>query len=144
MNWVFGLINAIRPACSNAASVDSMMSNKTDSIMCFTARHAHSSLSFSGLAGESSAGDYQDCGASVLLMGEPTWSPPCTENTFLSSTRSNTVMRCKEKKKTRKFEKQVRYASRKARADVRKRVKGRFIKAGDAYDYEPLNQTRSC
>lgn len=37
----------------------------------------------------------------------------------------------------------MRYASRKARADVRKRVKGRFVKAGDAYDYDPLNQTRS-
>lgn len=43
-----------------------------------------------------------------------------------------------------RFEKRVRYASRKARADVRKRVKGRFVKAGDAYDYDPLNQTRSC
>ena len=43
-----------------------------------------------------------------------------------------------------RFEKRVRYASRKARADVRKRVKGRFVKAGDAYDYDPLAQTRSC
>ncbi|KAJ8437504.1 hypothetical protein Cgig2_007481 [Carnegiea gigantea] len=42
-----------------------------------------------------------------------------------------------------KFEKRVRYASRKARADVRKRVKGRFVKAGDAYDYDPLSHTRS-
>ncbi|KAE8676848.1 Zinc finger protein CONSTANS-LIKE 10 [Hibiscus syriacus] len=37
------------------------------------------------------------------------------------------------------FEKRVRYASRKARVDVRKRVKERFVKAGDAYDYDPLN-----
>lgn len=37
----------------------------------------------------------------------------------------------------------MRYASRKARADVRRRVKGRFIKAGDAYDYDPLSPTRS-
>lgn len=43
-----------------------------------------------------------------------------------------------------RFEKKVRYATRKARADVRKRVKGRFVKAGDAYDYDPLSQTRSC
>ncbi|XP_022771635.1 zinc finger protein CONSTANS-LIKE 9-like [Durio zibethinus] len=139
-----GLVNAIHPTCSNAASVDSMMSNKTDSILYFTARKAHSSLSFSGLTGESSAGDIQDCGASsMLLVGEPSWCPPCTESSFPSATRSNAVMRYKEKKKTRKFEKQVRYASRKARADVRKRVKGRFVKAGDAYDYDPLSQTRS-
>ncbi|XWS31109.1 hypothetical protein CRYUN_Cryun23aG0049500 [Craigia yunnanensis] len=139
-----GLVNAIQPACSNAASADSRMSNKTDSILYFTARQAHSNLSFSGLTGESSAGDYQDCGASsMLLMGEPPWYPPCTESSLTSATRSNAVMRYKEKKKTRMFEKRVRYASRKERADVRKRVKGRFVKAGDAYDYDPLSQTRS-
>jgi hypothetical protein len=42
-----------------------------------------------------------------------------------------------------RFDKKIRYASRKARADVRKRVKGRFVKAGEAYDYDPLCQTRS-
>ncbi|KAE8660767.1 B-box type zinc finger protein with CCT domain isoform 4 [Hibiscus syriacus] len=134
------LVNTVQPACNNGASADSVMSNKTDSILCFTGRQAHSSLSFSGLTGESSGGDYQDCGASsMLLMREPPWCPPCTESSFQSSTRSNAVMRYKEKKKTRKFEKRVRYASRKARADVRKRVKGRFVKVGDAYDYDPLN-----
>ncbi|XP_057954645.1 zinc finger protein CONSTANS-LIKE 9-like [Malania oleifera] len=139
-----GLVNAVQPACSNAASGDSMMSSKTEPVLCFTTRQAHSSLSFSGLTGESSAGDYQDCGASsMLLMGEPPWCPPCTESSLPSANRSSAVMRYKEKKKTRKFEKRVRYASRKARADVRKRVKGRFVKAGDAYDYDPLSQTRS-
>ena len=44
---------------------------------------------------------------------------------------------------TFRFEKKVRYASRKARADVRKRVKGRFVKAGEAYDYDPLSPARS-
>ena len=42
-----------------------------------------------------------------------------------------------------RFDKTVRYASRKARADVRRRVKGRFVKAGEAYDYDPLTPTRS-
>ncbi|KAK8717829.1 hypothetical protein V6N13_045083 [Hibiscus sabdariffa] len=140
-----GPLNAIQPACSNAASVDSKLSSKTDSVLYFTARQDHSSFSFSGLTGESSRGDYQDCGASsMLLMGEPSWCPPSAEGPFPSATRSDAVMRYKEKKKTRKFEKQVRYASRKARADVRKRVKGRFVKAGGAYDYDPLNPTRSC
>ena len=40
-----------------------------------------------------------------------------------------------------RFGKQIRYASRKARADTRKRVKGRFVKAGEAYDYDPLVTT---
>ncbi|OAY35070.2 zinc finger protein CONSTANS-LIKE 9 [Manihot esculenta] len=139
-----GLVNTMQQACSNAASADSMMSAKTEPVLCFTTRQGHSSLSFSGLTGESSAGDYQDCGASsMLLMGEPPWCPPCPESSCPSANRSNAVMRYKEKKKTRKFEKRVRYASRKARADVRRRVKGRFVKAGDNYDYDPLSQIRS-
>ncbi|XP_039029361.1 zinc finger protein CONSTANS-LIKE 9-like [Hibiscus syriacus] len=140
-----GLVNAIKPACSNAASADSMLRSKTDSILYFLARQDHSSFSFSGLTGESSRGDYQDCGASsVLLTGQPPWGPQSAEGSFPSATRSDAVMRYKEKKKTRKFEKRVRYASRKERADVRKRAKGRFVKAGGAYDYDPLNPTRSC
>jgi zinc finger protein CONSTANS len=38
------------------------------------------------------------------------------------------VMRYKEKKKNRKFEKTIRYASRKAYAESRPRIKGRFAK----------------
>ncbi|XP_014523701.1 zinc finger protein CONSTANS-LIKE 9 [Vigna radiata var. radiata] len=140
-----GLVNATQPACSNAASADSILSTKTEPILCFTGRQAQSNLSFSGITGESSAADYQDCGASsMLLMGEPPWFAPCPENSLQSANRSNAVLRYKEKKKARKFEKQVRYASRKARADVRRRVKGRFVKAGDVYDYDPLSTTRSC
>ena len=90
------------PACSNAASADSMMSSKTDPNLCF-GRQAHSNLSFSGLTGESNGGDYQDCGASsMLLMGEPPWGPPCAESSLPSTSRSSAVMRYKEKKKTRK------------------------------------------
>ncbi|KAL1308603.1 hypothetical protein HN51_050584 [Arachis hypogaea] len=142
-----GLINATQPACSNAASADSMMSTKTEPIICFTGRQSQSNISFSGATkdgGGGGGGDYQDCGASsMLLMGEPPWCPPCPESSMQSANRSNAVMRYKEKKKTRKFEKRVRYASRKARADVRRRVKGRFVKAGDIYDYDPMSQTRS-
>nr|BAS25698.1 gentian CONSTANS-like homolog [Gentiana triflora] len=38
------------------------------------------------------------------------------------------VLRYREKKKMRKFEKRIRYASRKAYAEIRPRVKGRFAK----------------
>ncbi|XP_020234416.1 zinc finger protein CONSTANS-LIKE 2 [Cajanus cajan] len=38
------------------------------------------------------------------------------------------VLRYREKKKTRKFEKKIRYASRKAYAETRPRIKGRFAK----------------
>ncbi|KAK6154957.1 hypothetical protein DH2020_009205 [Rehmannia glutinosa] len=42
------------------------------------------------------------------------------------------VLRYREKKKTRKFEKTIRYASRKAYAETRPRIKGRFAKRKDA------------
>ncbi|KAF5459539.1 hypothetical protein F2P56_023475 [Juglans regia] len=139
-----GLANAMQPTCSTAASADSMISSKTEPILCLTTMQAHSSLVFSCLTGESSARDYQDCGASsILLMGEPPWCSPCPESSVQSTNRGNAILRYKEKKKARKFEKRVRYASRKARADVRRRVKGRFVKVGDAYDCDPLTQTRS-
>ncbi|GMH04398.1 hypothetical protein Nepgr_006237 [Nepenthes gracilis] len=42
------------------------------------------------------------------------------------------VLRYREKKKTRKFEKTIRYASRKAYAETRPRIKGRFAKRSNA------------
>lgn len=41
------------------------------------------------------------------------------------------VMRYREKRKNRKFEKTIRYASRKAYAETRPRIKGRFAKRTD-------------
>ncbi|XP_019431655.1 PREDICTED: zinc finger protein CONSTANS-LIKE 9-like isoform X2 [Lupinus angustifolius] len=139
-----GLVNVVQPAYSNAASTDSMFSSKTEPILCITGRQSQSNISFSGISKDSGAGDYQDCGVSSMhLMGEPPWCPPCPESSLQSATRSNAVMRYREKRKARKFDKRVRYVSRKARADVRKREKGRFVKAGDVYDYDPLSETRS-
>ncbi|CAF1936165.1 BnaC05g44310D [Brassica napus] len=138
--------NLVQPAESND---DSFMSSKTEPIICFTSKPAHSNISFSGVTGDCSAGDFQECGASssMQLSGEPPWYPQASSQDNNASshsvTRNNAVMRYKEKKKARKFDKTVRYASRKARADVRRRVKGRFVKAGEAYDYDPLTPTRS-
>ncbi|CAI9772587.1 unnamed protein product [Fraxinus pennsylvanica] len=128
--------NVAQPTCSNAASADSIISCRTDSHLCFTRQ-------FSGLNVDSSAGDHQECGpSSMLLVREPPWCSPGPESST-PSIRNDAVMRYKEKKKTRKFEKKVRYASRKVRADVRRRVKGRFVKAGEAYDYDPQIKTLS-
>ncbi|XP_074348892.1 zinc finger protein CONSTANS-LIKE 10-like [Apium graveolens] len=112
-----------------------MMSCKTEPNACF-ARQT-SNLSFSGLTGDNSTGEYQDYGVSLMLvMGEPPhWCTP--ESSLASNSRRSVVQRYS------RFEKRVRYTTRKARADVRKRVKGRFVKAGDAFDYDPLSQTRS-
>ncbi|GER49238.1 zinc finger protein CONSTANS [Striga asiatica] len=46
------------------------------------------------------------------------------------------VLRYREKKKTRKFEKTIRYASRKAYAETRPRIKGRFAKRTESVEVE--------
>ncbi|XP_070004253.1 putative zinc finger protein CONSTANS-LIKE 11 [Nicotiana sylvestris] len=101
--------------------------------LAFTHGPAHSrSLSVSNITKESSdATEYQDCGFSPLF-------PPCDWNSETSClrARNEAKMRYNEKKKTRT--KQIRYASRKVRANTRRRVKGKFVKAGEAYDYDPL------
>ncbi|KAL6596682.1 hypothetical protein ACP70R_047325 [Stipagrostis hirtigluma subsp. patula] len=119
MSHAFQQPKSMQPATSNAVSADSGMSNP-------------------------GVKDHQDCVvSSMVLMGEPPWHPPGPEGSFAGASRDSAITRYKEKKKRRKFDKKIRYASRKARADVRKRVKGRFVKAGEAYDYDPLSQTRS-
>ncbi|XP_034922636.1 putative zinc finger protein CONSTANS-LIKE 11 isoform X1 [Populus alba] len=93
--------------------------------------HPSMSLSLSNIIGESSAADYQDCGLSpIFLTGESPWESHLDASS--PHARDKAKMRYNEKKKTRTFRKQIRYASRKARADTRKRVKGRFVKAGEA------------
>ncbi|TVU06858.1 hypothetical protein EJB05_46894, partial [Eragrostis curvula] len=54
------------------------------------------------------------------------------------------VMRYKEKKKRRCYEKQIRYASRKAYAEMRPRVKGRFAKVPEAATPWHLTLATSC
>ncbi|KAA8532636.1 hypothetical protein F0562_032548 [Nyssa sinensis] len=56
-------------------------------------------------------------------------------------TKVNAMIRYKEKKKVRRYEKQIRYASQKTRADVRKRVKGRFVKA-EGYESDTIDVAR--
>ncbi|KAJ4871788.1 Zinc finger protein CONSTANS-LIKE 15 [Raphanus sativus] len=53
----------------------------------------------------------------------------------LAQNRDNAMQRYKEKRKTRRYDKTIRYESRKARADTRLRVKGRFVKATEAPYY---------
>jgi hypothetical protein len=49
----------------------------------------------------------------------------------LAMAREARVMRYKEKRKNRRFEKTIRYASRKAYAEKRPRIKGRFAKRAE-------------
>ncbi|XP_052177168.1 putative zinc finger protein CONSTANS-LIKE 11 [Diospyros lotus] len=107
-------------------------------INLFSVAQVPSSISFSlsNITGESSVVDYHDCGLSPMFRGESPWESNLEVR--CPQARDKAKMRYNEKKKSRTFGKQIRYASRKARADTRKRVKGRFVKAGEAYDYDPL------
>ncbi|KAL5201810.1 hypothetical protein ABZP36_036164 [Zizania latifolia] len=49
----------------------------------------------------------------------------------LAMNRGNAMQRYREKRKTRRYDKHIRYESRKTRADTRTRVKGRFVKSVD-------------
>ena len=108
MSHAFQQSKLKQPENSNAVSADSGMSNpgvKGDSSVCIPLRQARSSLSlsFSGLTGESSAGDHQDCVvSSLLLMGEPPWQPPGPEDSIAGGSRDSAITRYKEKKKRRK------------------------------------------
>lgn len=94
--------NGVQPALSNAASADSLRSCKTEPTPCYGKQL--SNISFSNLTGDSNAGDYQDCGASsMLLMGEPPWCTPAHDIASPSGIRNDAVLRYKEKKKTRKL-----------------------------------------
>ncbi|CAK9226866.1 unnamed protein product [Sphagnum troendelagicum] len=102
------------------------------------------SLSLSGVSGDSS--DYHECTAasSMLINTDSSWVPTSPDRGALThQARDSAMLRYKEKKKIRKFDKKIRYESRKARADIRKRVKGRFVKAGQPYDYDPTGPARS-
>ena len=71
-------------------------------------------------------------GASSRFSGPPLQMP-----LHLSSMdREARVLRYKEKKKTRTFRKTTRYATRKAYAEARPRIKGRFAKRSDAMEIE--------
>lgn len=59
-------------------------------------------------------------------------TPDLTGNQSSQMDREARVLRYKEKRKNRKFEKTIRYASRKAYAETRPRIKGRFAKRTDS------------
>ncbi|KAJ7957503.1 Zinc finger protein like [Quillaja saponaria] len=86
--------------------------------------------------GSSSAKDMQFVEHPLLLRGDSMTNTAANkvDMELLGQNRGNAMLRYKEKKKNRRYEKHIRYESRKARADTRMRVKGRFVKACEAPD----------
>ncbi|KAJ4961065.1 hypothetical protein NE237_020975 [Protea cynaroides] len=88
--------------------------------ICFPTGKVHSSMS--NLTSDSIVADYQQCGVlPVFLTNGSPWDLNLEGTCPLA--RDKAKLRYNEKKKTRTFVKQIKYASRKARADTRKRVK---------------------
>ncbi|KAI7737246.1 hypothetical protein M8C21_022979 [Ambrosia artemisiifolia] len=86
------------------------------------------------ITGPSSRTQTMDINSSNLIEDGQGIEIPATNKVDaqqLAQNRCNAMLRYKEKKKTRRYEKCIRYESRKARADTRKRVKGRFVKTND-------------
>nr|AGI62027.1 CONSTANS-like 3 [Erycina pusilla] len=57
---------------------------------------------------------------------------------LLAEKRGTAMQRYKEKRKTRRYDKRIRYESRKARADIRRRVQGRFVKSSENADDDEI------
>ncbi|RDX71007.1 Zinc finger protein CONSTANS-LIKE 13, partial [Mucuna pruriens] len=55
-------------------------------------------------------------------------TPKPTPHELTSHERDSALLRYREKKKTRRYDKHIRYESRKVRAESRMRIKGRFVK----------------
>ncbi|EOA36659.1 hypothetical protein CARUB_v10011948mg [Capsella rubella] len=80
-----------------------------------------------------------DCGQSQLILTDEMlpWENRRRVQRYTPEAREEAKKRYFEKKKKRKFGKQIRYESRKSTADTKRRMKGRFTKADAEYDYDP-------
>ncbi|KAI3931294.1 hypothetical protein MKX01_040211 [Papaver californicum] len=84
----------------------------------------------------SSVKDFHYMEQPFLVKGDTVRATTKADMELLAQNRGNAMLRYKEKKKTRRYEKHIRYESRKARADTRKRVKGRFVKSNEVPNVE--------
>ncbi|XP_072972456.1 zinc finger protein CONSTANS-LIKE 14-like [Typha angustifolia] len=73
-------------------------------------------------------------GEQPLVNSETVRQAKKIDSELMAQNRGNAMLRYKEKRKNRRYEKHIRYESRKLRADTRKRVKGRFVKSAEALD----------
>ncbi|KAF5449270.1 hypothetical protein F2P56_029734 [Juglans regia] len=91
---------------------------------------------FGKAGGSGGSKDVQFVEQAFFVRGDSvgTAATPKVDMELLAQNRGNAMQRYKEKKKTRRYDKHIRYESRKARADTRKRVKGRFVKTSEAPD----------
>ncbi|KAK9281990.1 hypothetical protein L1049_004901 [Liquidambar formosana] len=73
-------------------------------------------------------GDHERKSQHLMITETSPVFPKVASHEFNSQERDTALSRYKEKKKTRRYDKHIRYESRKARAESRTRIKGRFAK----------------
>ncbi|GKU90256.1 hypothetical protein SLEP1_g4265 [Rubroshorea leprosula] len=100
---------------------------------------SYSTLSFplSRFSNGSSATDCLDSELSPITGGDASCNAHDLDGVHTEA-RENAMMRYKEKKKARLHERKIRYASQKAKADARKRIKGGCAKT-EGYDSDTAN-----
>lgn len=104
--------------------------------------YSTSSVSLSRLSAESSGTVHMDSRISrIVFKQEPSCNLTDRESSH-SEANINVRTKYKVKKKVRGYEKQVEYASRKARAGVQGRGKGNFME-GEGYECDAINVTQS-
>ncbi|KAJ4777713.1 zinc finger CONSTANS-like protein [Rhynchospora pubera] len=101
----------------SASPAESVPAGSIDGVgVTQTAASSATIMTFSTVFTDASNGNPKEAGETTSCQGDPTME------------REAKVMRYKEKRKKRRYEKQIRYASRKAYAEMRPRIKGRFAK----------------
>ncbi|GMI83499.1 B-box domain protein 27 [Hibiscus trionum] len=128
-------------AVNNSDNVNAISMEGMDTSACTIQPSCSTMSSVSWFSADTCAPDCLDNGVSPIIDGEVSCISPDL-GSFHSEARDNAVMRYKEKKKARLHERQINCASRKAKADVDKRAKGRVPKAED-YDSDHPNVTKS-
>ncbi|KAF7818242.1 zinc finger protein CONSTANS-LIKE 13 [Senna tora] len=88
----------------------------------------HDSHSVSAISGNHAQGKEAEQRPSSLNSEALSTTPKVAPYELSSQERDSALLRYKEKKRTRRYEKHIRYESRKVRAESRTRVKGRFAK----------------
>ncbi|XP_043710024.1 zinc finger protein CONSTANS-LIKE 4-like [Telopea speciosissima] len=120
--------NLINPSSDNCYDIDFGGRSKP----CYS----YTTLSLSQSVSSSDVGVVPDNGNSMADISNPfgkhvTSSTDNQASQLAGLDREARVLRYREKRKNRKFEKTIRYASRKAYAETRPRIKGRFAKRTD-------------
>ncbi|KAK3151619.1 hypothetical protein QOZ80_3AG0248220 [Eleusine coracana subsp. coracana] len=124
-NWNSSDYQDLSGACKVELSYDQTPLNSAEACL---SSFVHMSEICPSMSNGSSMEDNQQAnsGTGVPVQAVPKMGSfdvvPCPD-------RGSVISRYKEKRKTRRFDKQVRYESRKVRADGRLRIKGRFAKA---------------